>query len=401
MSKITVVKDKSFTALSNRPIQDEALSWWARGLLLYLLSLSDDWEILVADLINRSPNAKHKTIWWFLDELIVRWYLERGERQRLDSGILWWYNYTLSEHSKYGYKAIDKKKMRFISNTDHTSQSHVAGSQVADSQMAGGHDSKDTTFWVNTQSLENTQNEISKDTAPTGAAKSPTVWKKIKKKVSKKKKPVIWWNPEVSEVIRVMRESCDEFWLVYSPGASKKEERLRASNITTGKDIKDRMQKNNKTLPAFMKNIVYLSSLLYVKEANSPTKLYHNRPDILNQWRKLSMEDQRKLQEKAGTMTPEEKEAKKQAYIASENARKQQQEAEKEQNKQKQLERYARVDKVMESKTSDEVQELKKKFENTTNTTVLRSLHKWYDSPFVKPTRYSFLFTELNIDETN
>lgn len=47
-----------FTTLPNALLQDGAMSWGARGLLAFLLSLPQDWQIRTADLIDRSPGGE-------------------------------------------------------------------------------------------------------------------------------------------------------------------------------------------------------------------------------------------------------------------------------------------------------------------------------------------------------
>ena len=41
--------------------QDKTLSWKARGLLLYLLSLPDDWNIYESELIKHATDGRDST----------------------------------------------------------------------------------------------------------------------------------------------------------------------------------------------------------------------------------------------------------------------------------------------------------------------------------------------------
>ena len=60
-----IVKNKSrkdnFFIMGNEPIQNPDLSWAAKGLLAYLLSLPDSWEIHARDLFSRSASKRNTT----------------------------------------------------------------------------------------------------------------------------------------------------------------------------------------------------------------------------------------------------------------------------------------------------------------------------------------------------
>lgn len=77
MSKITRSKRNTpFVLINKESLQDKSISWQAKGLLAYLLSLPDNWQILVADLANRSKNGRDSTA-AILKELIDAGYIER------------------------------------------------------------------------------------------------------------------------------------------------------------------------------------------------------------------------------------------------------------------------------------------------------------------------------------
>jgi hypothetical protein len=60
LSIIRVRKDANYFAASNEPFNDKRLSWETRGLMGYLLSKPDRWEIRLTDLINQGPAREHK-----------------------------------------------------------------------------------------------------------------------------------------------------------------------------------------------------------------------------------------------------------------------------------------------------------------------------------------------------
>ena len=47
-----------YACIDKVPINDKRLTWKARGVLLYLLSKPDDWRVIIADLINQSPQGE-------------------------------------------------------------------------------------------------------------------------------------------------------------------------------------------------------------------------------------------------------------------------------------------------------------------------------------------------------
>jgi hypothetical protein len=75
--------------IDKRTVEDVRLTWAARGLLAYLLSRPDDWEVLVKDLIKRG-NLKRDGIYTLLRELRAVGYLRyeptRDRRGRLRGG---------------------------------------------------------------------------------------------------------------------------------------------------------------------------------------------------------------------------------------------------------------------------------------------------------------------------
>ncbi len=50
--------DNPYVMIDKRPIENRELSWKAKGILAYLLSRPDDWEIWILDLVNRSTDGE-------------------------------------------------------------------------------------------------------------------------------------------------------------------------------------------------------------------------------------------------------------------------------------------------------------------------------------------------------
>ena len=95
---LRVPKERNFTVLDNRLLTDKALSWEARGLLCYLLSKPDDWQVRLYDLIRRGPAGEHK-IRRTLRELELAGYLIR-QRGRAPDGRFEWITMVVERPSR-------------------------------------------------------------------------------------------------------------------------------------------------------------------------------------------------------------------------------------------------------------------------------------------------------------
>lgn len=78
MAIVRVIKDKSnpYVMLNKTCLRDEKLSWKAKGLHSYLLSLPDDWQIYIEDLKNRSKDGRDSTT-SAVNELMKKGYIKR------------------------------------------------------------------------------------------------------------------------------------------------------------------------------------------------------------------------------------------------------------------------------------------------------------------------------------
>jgi hypothetical protein len=104
MSVIRIKKDTNFFAASNVPFNDIELSWEARGLMGYLLSKSDNWQIMFNDLVKKGPAGAHK-IRRILRELQDKGYLKR-ERKQGEGGKFYWES-VVYETPTISRKSID------------------------------------------------------------------------------------------------------------------------------------------------------------------------------------------------------------------------------------------------------------------------------------------------------
>lgn len=91
MPIIRTVKDKDhpYVVINRGFANDDRLSWEARGVLAYLLTKPDHWEVRPEDLMTQSPNAKKDKIYRILKELELCGYIERVRTQEPNGTFIW------------------------------------------------------------------------------------------------------------------------------------------------------------------------------------------------------------------------------------------------------------------------------------------------------------------------
>lgn len=100
MSIIRAARKAQFYNLPTTIVDDDRLSWEARGLLVYLLSKPDKWTVQVRDLINRTKNAIGKSagkdkVYSIINELRAAGYVYREFRR--EGGNFVGVDYEVSE----------------------------------------------------------------------------------------------------------------------------------------------------------------------------------------------------------------------------------------------------------------------------------------------------------------
>ncbi len=133
-----IEKSKNYTVMSNYHLQDKNISFKAKGLLSFMLSLLEDWDYSLAGLVSISKENT-KAIRTILNELKENGYLVI-EQTRGDKGY-YKYNYIIYEQPITLEKAKD--------NPDTQKGYAVEGDAVKDTQ-------------INTN-IQNTKEQIDKD----------------------------------------------------------------------------------------------------------------------------------------------------------------------------------------------------------------------------------------------
>jgi hypothetical protein len=118
-------KDNPYVMIHKHMIDnDNNLSWKAKGILLYLLSKPDDWQIIEKDIVNHAKDSRD-SVRSGLAELIKAGYIVRsGDRNRNSKGQLADYDYDVYEvPSKDGKSNVGKTnigKSNILLSNDYT-----------------------------------------------------------------------------------------------------------------------------------------------------------------------------------------------------------------------------------------------------------------------------------------
>lgn len=89
----------NFTTVRNEYLQDVNLSWKAKGLITYIMSLPPDWQLNLSDLKNRSKDGRDATAAG-LRELITNGYCQRC-KVRGDGGTFVGCDYVVSDIKEF------------------------------------------------------------------------------------------------------------------------------------------------------------------------------------------------------------------------------------------------------------------------------------------------------------
>ena len=163
MATFRVIKESgNFVTVHKGFVQDEKLSWKAKGLLLYLLSRPDDWQFYESDLMKRSTDGKD-SLSSGLKELEKMGYLSR-ERIRNEKGHLQGYEYTVREIPNHigkhhvgkhhvgkpattnNKRTNNKNTNNYKNNTYDISKYNISNRQQTN--LSDGHDDDETYFQI-------------------------------------------------------------------------------------------------------------------------------------------------------------------------------------------------------------------------------------------------------------
>lgn len=104
MAIIRAKREKNFSVFDNNLLRDSNISFRARGLLTYMLSLPDDWKFYVSELAQHSDREKETAIRSAIDELEKAGYMKRVQKRGENGkfGAVDWYVYDEPQFSPNG-----------------------------------------------------------------------------------------------------------------------------------------------------------------------------------------------------------------------------------------------------------------------------------------------------------
>ena len=128
MSIYRVVKDNEnpYVMINKFPLNDSQLSWKAKGLLCYMLSMPDDWTFYESELVKHAKDGRD-SFRTAIKELILNGYIYKGERTRDEKGLLKGYEYTVYEcpiHSGKSNVGLSNVGKSTTNNNNSTNNNH-------------------------------------------------------------------------------------------------------------------------------------------------------------------------------------------------------------------------------------------------------------------------------------
>lgn len=110
LPKIRKQYQKGFTTLDNTPLNDESLSWKAKGLFAYLWSKPDDWDYRVTEVARHATDGIGSTSTG-VNELEQAGYLKRKQKNK--NGVFGDSVWTLSEQPIFKNPLTEKPSSDF------------------------------------------------------------------------------------------------------------------------------------------------------------------------------------------------------------------------------------------------------------------------------------------------
>lgn len=144
-------KNHPFAIVDKFFINDERLSWKAKGLMVYFLSLPDDWKIYEVELSKHCGDGLRSTRSG-IKELIDAGYIIRQKKR--SSGRFSGYEYTVYEHPTVMPKCVNGKR---VNGKQHTTNNDLTNNDLTNHNDNGFLLPKKTALSLN--DIENLQDE--------------------------------------------------------------------------------------------------------------------------------------------------------------------------------------------------------------------------------------------------
>src|SRR5699024_7573222 len=88
-----IQKENNYVSIDNKVFTDESLSWKAKGILGYLLSRPDDWQVIIQDVVNQSVDGRD-SVMTGLNELEEKKYIHKHRRRNAKGHFIGWVYYV-------------------------------------------------------------------------------------------------------------------------------------------------------------------------------------------------------------------------------------------------------------------------------------------------------------------
>jgi len=124
---IRIAKRTSYTVIARTALQDNRLSFAARGLLAYLLSKPDDWSVQIAD-IQRAGDIGRDKAYALLGELRKAGYVVGRQRYRLPGGQWGYTPYYVFEEPQ---SPLPEKPYTVNQDILHSTDIHISGANFS------------------------------------------------------------------------------------------------------------------------------------------------------------------------------------------------------------------------------------------------------------------------------
>lgn len=118
MPKIKKKYAEHYTVIDNALIKDDRLTWKARGILVYLWAMPDDWNYREIEVAKHAKDGR-SSLRAGLDELEKFGYLERKRRRNKD-GLLADSEWMLSDKPMFDFPTLDKPTLEKPTSDNQT-----------------------------------------------------------------------------------------------------------------------------------------------------------------------------------------------------------------------------------------------------------------------------------------
>jgi hypothetical protein len=134
----TVKRQSEFALIDKYGLNDDRLTWKAKGLLAYLLSLPDDWKVYVKDLQNRSRDGRDAVVSG-IQELLEFGYMSmkkvQGEKGRFAGVEYTIYERPISELTVTGFSGSGSTVTGFsVTGQSVTNNNNLTNTQITNNK---------------------------------------------------------------------------------------------------------------------------------------------------------------------------------------------------------------------------------------------------------------------------